>query len=196
MRNLLFFCSLFLFFSFTSYSQRQQVSAGVGIASSTQILDGFLEVGSNLFTFGFFDTPRITNTRNIGEIRVSYAYFPQERWSFGGTLSYNHSDSDVFYKEDKIGDRNNNFYTLAAETSFSFLNKEKVKLYALLGAGVTYASITETSYDPSETSDFSGALFNFHVTPLGIQIGNKWGGFAEAGFGYRGIVSAGMFYNL
>lgn len=195
MRNLMLLLSLLLIANFTSYSQKHQVSGGVGIASSSQIMDAFLEFAS-IFPFSMYDSPRIVNTQNIGEFRVSYAYTPQERWSFGGTLSYNHSKSDVFYKEREIGKRTNNFITLAGETGFNYLNREKIRLYALVGAGLTYAVISETDHELRETFDSSDGIFNFHVSPIGIQIGQKWGGFAEAGFGYRGLLSAGVFYNL
>ena len=43
----------------------------------------------------------------------------------------------------------------------------------------------ETSYAPA-----------FHLTAVGIHVGKKWYGFAELGFGYKGIIQAGFGYNF
>lgn len=195
MRYSTFVFLIFLMFGFKSNAQQHQISGGMGVGSTTQILNGIAEFGS-AFSSMFFNGAYSTNTRNTGEFRLSYAYTPKERWHFGGTFSYNHADADIYKTDEKIGDRHNDFYTFAGETSYSFLNKEKVKLYALVGAGVTFGTTSKTIYHPIETYTNSGTLFNFQISPFGIQFGKEWGGFAELGFGYRGLISFGMFYNL
>lgn len=195
MRSFLLLIPLFLIFSFNSKAQEQQkrhqISGGMGVASTAQIINSFVEFLSG------YSKSRLTNSHNIGEFRLSYTYRPKERWHFGGTFSYNHTDSDIYRNDEKIGDRRNAFYTLAVEAGYFYLKREKVKLYSQMGAGVSFVTNTETEINyPDNSRKNSGVLFNSHYSPIGIQYGKDWGGFAEIGFGYRGILSAGLFYNL
>lgn len=177
-----------------TYSQKHQISAGMGIGSSNQILD----VLESSFSPIFFATSTLNQTSELGEFRISYAYTPEEKWHFGGTLSYSSTNFDVNYNQEKIGKQVNTYYTLAAETGYSYLKKEKLDLYALLGAGATFGTSKKQTQNSSFAIDdyYHDTFFNFQVTPIGVRYGKQWGGFAELGFGYRGIFSFGIFYNL
>jgi|SRR5690554_2445072 len=191
MKKILFIGAFLLIFS-NLYSQEHQISAGYGIGSSNQMLDFFETTFSSIF----LPTASLNETSSVGEFRVAYAYTPKERWHYGAAISYSQSEHDVSYFGEKIGEQVNTYYTIAVETSYSFLKKEKLNIYALLGAGATFATSEQTQYDPKTTSDSNDTLFNFQVTPVGISYGKQWGGFAELGFGYRGIFSFGAFYNF
>ncbi|QAA80537.1 hypothetical protein EI546_01795 [Aequorivita sp. H23M31] len=193
MRKILF-VGAFLFLCSHSYSQKHQISAGMGIGSSNQILD----VMESAFSPIFFSSSTLNQTSEIGEFRLSYAYTPLERWHYGATVSYSSTNFDVNFDQEKIGEQVNTYYTLAAETSYSYLKKEKVNMYALVGAGATFGTskkqIQHSDYDVD--GDYHDTFFNFQVTPIGVSYGKQWGGFAELGFGYRGIFSFGVFYNF
>lgn len=184
------FIGIFLLICSNSYSQKNQISAGYGVGSSNQILDIF----ENVFSTIFLPTATLNETSSMGEFRLAYAYTPKERWHYGAAFSYSQTDYDVTDNGAKIGEQVNAYYTIAAETSYSFLKKEKLNLYSLLGAGATIAtSEQKTTYSTGDSHD---TFFNFQVTPFGISYGKQWGGFAEVGFGYRGILSFGAFYNI
>lgn len=198
MKNSLFILIAFLFFFSKSNAQEHQISAGMGTGTTTQILDIFTEIGTG-FSSIFFGSPYVGNTSNSGEYRISYAYTPKEKWHFGAAFSYRATKSDVFQKKEnyiKIGKRTNNYYTLAGETAFSFLNKEKVRLYALVGAGATIGTSNRKSIESGAKSSETDAFFNFQVTPFGVSYGKQFGGFAELGFGYRGLFSFGVYYRM
>lgn len=129
---------------------------------------------------------------------MSYAYTPQERWQFGGTVTYGHSKSNLtpLFSDEVFAYRYVDFYGIAGETSYIFHNREKVKLYALVGAGVSFGKETAIIFLSEEHFVTDYTYFEYQITPIGIRYGKKWGGFAEIGFGYRGILSFGMFYNL
>lgn len=192
-KKLLFVGASLLLYSQT-YSQQHQISAGMGIGSSNQILD-VLESG---FSPIFFPTSTLNETGDVGEFRISYAYTPQEKWHYGATLSYSSTNYDVNLNQEKIGEQVNTYYTLAAETRYSYLKKEKLDVYALLGAGATFGTSKKKHQNNTFEADdnYHDTFFNFQITPLGVRYGNQWGGFAELGFGYRGIFSFGIFYNL
>lgn len=195
MKTKFLFLSLSFFVTIQTFSQEHQISAGMGLGSTVQILDAFLEFGG-AFSSVFFNTSLLDKTDNIGEYRMSYAYTPKEQWSFGGAFSYNQSKFDAIKRQNKIGDQVNDYYTLAAETSFAFLIKERIKLYALVGAGATFVVVKSKEYASNTSASSHGTIFNFQITPIGFRYGKKWGGFAELGFGYRGLASFGVFYSL
>jgi hypothetical protein len=84
--------------------------------------------------------------------------------------------------------------TFAAEGAYSYFSRGNVRLYGLLGAGFTNLDSTYRG----EGGDDSDAVnyFNFHVSPIGIAFGKQFGGTAEVGIGYRGIVSLGLYYKF
>lgn len=192
MMKKLLFIAAFLIVCSKSYSQEHQISAGYGVGSSNQILDVF----ENVFSTIFLPTATLNETSSIGEFRLAYAYTPKEKWHYGAAFSYSQSDYDVSFNGSKIGEQVNTYYTIAAETSYSFLKKEKLNIYALLGAGATIATSEQSRDSTNSTEDSNETFFNFQVTPVGISYGKQWGGFAELGFGYRGIFSFGAFLNF
>lgn len=191
-KRLVFFCVL-LFLGNQSYSQEHQISAGMGVGSTSQIFDGLRSIGS-AFSAMFLNSNALVNTKTVGEFRLSYAYAPKKRWTFGGTFSYNHSEFDVIARNGKIGEQVNDYYTLGAESSFYYLQKNRLRLYGLMGAGATFASATQNNFETDTHSRSNGTFFNFQVTPIGVSYGKQWGGFAELGIGYRGILSFGAYY--
>ena len=75
---------------------------------------------------------------------------------------------------------------------YSYLNKGNFALYERLGAGEALYKQKYTSNEgKKDTND--NVHFNFQITPIGIKYGSRFGVFAEAGFGYKGILSAGLF---
>lgn len=194
MKKHIIVCAILLFGTQT-YSQEHEISAGMGLGSTNQILEGFLSFGS-AFSAGFFDTSFLDKTKSLGEFRLEYAYTPKEKWHFGGAFSYNYSEFDAVKNGEKLGEQTNTYYTIAGEASYSFLKKESLRLYALLGAGATFGNVNRTEYTHQEKYRSQGALFNFQITPIGIRYGKDWGGFAELGFGYRGVLSFGVFYRV
>lgn len=188
----LLFISAFIFVCSNSYSQEHQISAGYGVGSSNQILDVFENIISTIFV----PNASLNETSSMGEFRLAYAYTPKEKWHFGVAFSYSQTDYDVANNGAKIGEQTNSYYTMAAETSYSYLKKEKLNLYSLLGAGATVAKSEQSQNSTNTSEDSTDTIFNFQVTPFGISYGKQWGGFAEVGFGYRGILSFGAFYNF
>ena len=187
--------SILLFLSTISSSQEHRLSAGIGIGSTSQILDVFQVVGTG-FSAIVLDSDHLSQTKNMGEFRLAYAFTPKNRWSYGAAFSYNYSEFDVFDTSEKIGEQSNSYYTLAAETSFYYMKKQKTKLYGLLGVGATLVNIDVTDQTTQSSKSSNDSFINFQITPIGVSYGKNWGGFAEVGVGYRGLFSFGVFLDL
>jgi|26BtaG_2_1085354.scaffolds.fasta_scaffold00130_1 hypothetical protein len=195
MKNKIVLLSMLIFLSANSYSQEHKLSAGMGLGSTNQILDIFQVVGTG-FTAITLNSNYLSQTKNRGEFRLAYAYTPKNRWSYGAAFSYSRSDFDVINQEGKIGEQASSYYTLAAETTYYYMKKEKTKLYGLLGAGATFINMDVTDSASQSSTRSNDSFFNFQITPIGVSYGKNWGGFAEIGVGYRGLFSFGVFVDL
>lgn len=184
-----------LFLSSNTFSQQHQLSVGMGLGTTSQILDVFTELGSG-FSGIAFNSDYERKTKNVGDFRIGYAYTPKKRWSFGAAFSYNYSEFDVFNSGEKIGEQSNTYYTVAAETSYYYMKKEKTKLYGLLGVGGTFVTLDANDQINNISEKSNDSFPNYHFTPIGVSYGKTWGGFAEIGIGYRGLFSFGLFYDL
>ena len=178
-----------------SYSQEHQISAGMGVGSTSQILDAFLKIGND-FKSSLFDSSYINTTENYGEFRLSYFYTPKDRWSYGAAFSLNKTNFDVLHIQEKLGKQETNYYTVAAETSYSFLKRDRLNLYSLFGAGATFGAVKQTEFATGVIRHSDGTIFNIQITPIAVRYGKRFGGFVELGFGYRGLFSFGAFYTL
>jgi hypothetical protein len=86
----------------------------------------------------------------------------------------------------------------AAELYYIYTFRKYIELYALAGVGMAFVTTgikPETSLTDVYQNDLYGKLMA-QVTPLGVRVGGRLGAFAEVGYGYKGIVSAGVSFKL
>jgi hypothetical protein len=82
---------------------------------------------------------------------------------------------------------------VAVECLLLYNKNELVKLYGKLGLGFHQFNQTVNYVDPSVSNE--SVRYNYftgQLTPFGIEVGKNVSGFAEFGFGYNGILSAGI----
>lgn len=181
----------------TSYSmlaQEHQITGGVGVLSTNYIADVFFNVSKNVINGLVGSEAKLENQKMIGEFRLGYAYYPTERLSVGATASILQTISDTVSNGATTGDLSTTYLTVAAESTLTYLSLKNIRLYGLLGAGITNM---DSKYSGGSSNQSDGTtFFNFHVSPIGITFGNQFGGTAEIGFGYRGLFSFGVYYRL
>lgn len=193
MKKLIIVVIILLSFTLNISAQesKHEVSAGVGFFTTSEIIGVF----SNVLATGLSGGLYSADESYTGAYHVSYKYRFTERFAFGGTALYEHADAIAKSNNEEFGKYKNNYYTLAAEADYRYINNGYLKLYGLVGAGATlYSQKFVPNTGDSETN--SKVHFNFQITPIGIKIGKTVGAFAEAGFGYKGILSAGLFANF
>ena len=78
---------------------------------------------------------------------------------------------------------------------FHYVKKENVSMYSGLAAGVSFTSSKTLSGETNFELD-NNTLFAFHINAFGIRFGKSLGFFFEAGFGYNGMLNAGVNYRL
>lgn len=188
---LLVFVTLFVGEAFAQ-EQQHEVDVGYGVLSSNEFVDLFSNILATALTGGSYKTE---NNKGIGNIQAGYKYIPTKRIAVGATYVYAGLSSDVMSGDTKSGTLDKKYHTLAGEFEFRYIAKERFKLYSTLGAGATKYDETYTP-TTGEVDKNDDIYFNFHVSALGLKFGDKVGGFAEVGFGYKGMVSAGLFFRF
>ncbi len=200
MKRLLFviFFAVNIFFSLSAQNEqedfnRNQWKIGVGLANTNDIVSAISDVLLVGFSGGIATTENKTFS---GSYYLGYKYAFSKRLSLGGTFVYNKNSFDLMAEGDKVGHYKNNYYTIAPELDFTYLNMSVLSLYGSVGAGITLNNQTYIKDGTNNKEKASAAHFNFQFSPIGLKIGHNAGGFLEAGFGYKGIINLGFFANL
>ncbi len=82
--------------------------------------------------------------------------------------------------------------SIAPEITVSYWDRQVkdkqagIRLYGLAAAGIT----------ANNDLEHNSMKFNptFHISPVGVRVGNKIAGFVELGIGYRGLLNCGVCY--
>lgn len=78
------------------------------------------------------------------------------------------------------------------EASYILKKQGKLSVYSLEGAGLSYKMMQSKKIGPFLTMDTKSSPFAWQVSPLCIRYGNKFAFYAEAGYGFKGILNAGL----
>ena len=174
---------------------RHEVSLSYGLGSIAQFGEGLGEglVGA-LLSNTEYDDGFI-----LGPISAEYFYhFNNPRLALGGFVSYCKWDSDIEKKKsnEKVGERNRNFWSVMPAIKWYWINKNHFGLYSKGAAGVAFLSNKEKDFINNTTKDDNSTHFLYQVSFIGVEFGSKFRGFAEGGFGEQGFLLAGIRYKF
>lgn len=178
-----------------------EFSLGYGALSAPKIMNEAIDLLRMVGTLG---TDYETNKSTYGPLSLTGSYAVTNKFKLGVALTIERDKSELWSKslngnnQKKQGDINVDSYGFMASGSFSYVNKEYLQLYSGLAAGVC---IRRESFDKEPTSSMeeessSYTRFAYQITGIGIRLGGKLAGFAEVGYGYKGIVSTGISYRF
>jgi hypothetical protein len=170
------------------------IQAGTG--SLPQVLSLFGEIFYSIISTG---DNVYKNKTNSGALYAHYHYSPARIVRFGITAGIDNQRGDIVKEYGPA----NSYYsyaswlnetkTVALECLLLYNKNELVKLYGKLGFGFHQFNQTVNYVDPSVSNE--SVRYNYftgQLTPFGIEVGKNVSGFAEFGFGYNGILSAGI----
>ena len=181
--------TVFLFVaSISAQSKKHEIDLGVGVLSTNQLVGTLSSV-----IVSSLPGVKMENHRYIGAIHLGYKYALMDRFALGPTFTYDRGTSDATLLRIHIGKFTSRYYSLALEGDFKYVNSDKFKLYSLMGVGATLLDQTYKNNRSDEIRSRNKTFFNFQVTPIGIKYGDELGIFTELGFGYKGILCAGLF---
>ncbi len=167
-----------------------EFTVGAGFVTTDQILGVFIDIVRTLGTLGNVQSDNVNFT---GALYLNYKYYFTPRLAAGLSVVTDKARGDLVNNDNEVlGSFDRRAFTLAPEVSLSYVNRKSFRMYGLIGAGYTFGSEKSTNElgEDNYTADYNH--FNFQVSPLGFRLGKQIGAFAEIGFGYEGILNAGI----
>ena len=84
-------------------------------------------------------------------------------------------------------------FTVGVGTDYRYISRNIFQMYS--GVSVAYTSENVKSSGSYNSPDTNGFV-NYQFNVLGFRVGKKFAGFAELGYGYKGIINAGVSYQF
>lgn len=153
----------------------------------------------------FHDEVTNGETRNhkfSGIAAIGYNFFIHPRVSIGLDFGYGYGSSDMYISDvDEFGPAGEPEFMCRAVVmnyschlsgAFTYWQQGPMECSGALYLGVNYMdeSVKNAVSDELEPNDHLN--FSFHITAVKFRYGDMVGGFAELGFGYRGLVNVGL----
>jgi opacity protein-like surface antigen len=194
-----------------SHKGESEVSANIAFVSTTKMLAVLSNIVGSVVTFGIYSPANIKNSPDIG---VAYRYYLSNRFALGGSFMYMNNRYDATFinfqdGRDVAGTGIIHFFKISAEAKLDYYRSEWFSCYGFLGLGI---DIINNRYTPSKNANAvsegedeetknlirspNSSVFPFpnaHICPIGISVGKAFGGFAELGFGYKGVINVGLY---
>jgi hypothetical protein len=138
------------------------------------------------------------NYKGSGSISLTYRHmFKNENMLWGFSTGMSNASWDIYNIGSYEGVLKRTFYTLAIDWQYRWRNQGVIQMYSGLDLGFTFVqetfSPTEASVKPI-TSNIG--QFGYQVNAVGARFGKKFGGYAEFGYGYKGIINVGFSLQL
>jgi hypothetical protein len=122
---------------------------------------------------------------------LDYAYRVNHWFSVGCSVAWTAGICNLYYHDSnkRWDTKHVDYISLLPTARFTWLRRSIVELYSSLGATagiehwVHYNGGKQHTYRP---------YLSYDIKPIGIAVGRKWYGFAEAGYGARGIFNIGV----
>lgn len=193
-RLLAFAFTWIVFQSFGQEKGTNEISAGVGFLTTNDILT----LGTTTAFFGVISSGNVTYSEKqltIPAIGLGYKRALADRWMLGLDAYYQSHQSEVYINNIPDGSLRDAYFTIGVGTDFHYISTSWFQMYS--GVGVAY-TFNDTQYTgtSNELSDSQTSFLNFHINALGFRFGKAFALFAELGFGYKGIVHAGVSIQL
>ncbi|PVD53970.1 hypothetical protein DC498_00815 [Terrimonas sp.] len=170
-----------VFFAKSSFAQsnfiKNEIELAYGIATAPEIPDA---------TGNFFDTDhnhtRVDNISGIGGFSLAYNRYISKRFSLGVTGVY--TKATVTYR---VPSAKFDWAILTAlvNAKYNYVHDPLFHMYSGLSVGCSFNNIIGAA-------EGNNKAIAYQVRLLGARFGAKFGAFAELGYGYEGILKAGV----
>lgn len=164
-----------------------ELSVSWGIGTVPQLIVGFSDalsaalVGEN------------SSENSYGAFSVQYMHNISKSIGVGISGTY-----EYIYKEGKNSKKHGeNFITIMPTVRAYWFRNKSVGMYSRLavGASLNVYEVPTTQSDVNQ--NHTDTQLAYHAAPVALEVGsNKFSGFLELGFGYQGIINAGLKFGL
>jgi len=144
------------------------------------------------------------NHKFTGVAGLGYNFFTTEKLSFGAYLGYSWTQADIYATKISGVPTNEFLYTssmnnwcITAASSLIWWQQGSMELSSgvYLGVDIINESLSDVKRQGIDEAD-NRVKFAYHLTAAKFRWGETVGGFAELGFGYRGILNVGLSVKL
>ena len=182
---------------------KHEIMAGYGYFSNVDVRVK-LALAFDNFTQNFtqyYEIP-LDSLHRYGDFHLSYKYRVSKRILVGAAIMYAPMKTTVLNRtslegenKKKMGDLRYHIFTVAPEMNVLYIANPTFKMYGNFGVGFTFGMIHFKNV-ANETNHKWSKYFNYHIAPVCFRFGSNVGGFIELGWGYKGIVNGGVFFNF
>ena len=122
---------------------------------------------------------------------LDYGYKVNEWFSIGGCLAWTAGICNLYdpHTRERWDTMHVDYISLLPTARFAWLRRGIVELYSTLGAT---AGVEHWVHYTNGKQHTLRPYLSYDIKPIGITVGRKWYGFAEAGYGSRGIFNIGL----
>jgi hypothetical protein len=100
---------------------------------------------------------------------------------------------DAFFESFPAGETQTHFLSIMPQFRFHYIPVDSwLGLYSGAAVGLHYQVIDARDITLFDVESSGSVGFSWQVTAIGVEVGNKFGAHAELGFGFKGIISAGL----
>jgi len=144
------------------------------------------------------------NHKFTGVAGIGYNFSTTDRLSFGAYLGYSWTQADIYATKLLGAPVNELQYTssmsnwcITAASSLTWWQQGSMELSSgvYLGVDIMNESLSDVKRQGIDKAD-NRVKFAYHLTAAKFRWGETVGGFAELGFGYRGILNVGLSVKL
>lgn len=142
------------------------------------------------------------NQKFSGIAGVGYNFFVHPRISIGLDFGYGYGSADMYMGENsETGPTGEPKYVCRATVmsysghlsgAFTYWQQGPMECSGALYVGVSYMDESVVNAESDELVPNDHLNFSFHITAVKFRYGDMVGGFAELGFGYRGLLNVGL----
>lgn len=158
---------------------------------------GFGSVSNVVSTFAAaFSISTGDQTGFWGPVGIEYFYHASPVIGIGAVASIAGCKLDGPYGSN--ASLSETYYTFMPAVKFNWLRKERFGMYSGLAAGLMFInpSASGTDSNGKEVECNSEGFFMFQLSAIGVEFGGNIRGFAELGFGEKGVICAGLRYKF
>lgn len=170
-----------------------EISAGVGFLTTNDLL----HLGTTT-VFGVVSNGNVSYSEDqlaIPAIGLGYKRAIANRWMLGLDVYYQSRQTDVYINDIPDGSLRDSYLTIGVGTDYHYISTNWFQMYSGLGVAYTFNG-TQYTGSSNEFSDSQTSYLNFHINALGFRFGKAFALFTELGFGYKGLIHAGLSVQL
>ncbi len=164
---------------------KNEISFSVCAGTFPDYAEAAKDVGSIIILFGVIRQEASTATPGL---IFKYGRFVSENVRMSLAFCYQRFNVEHFLVDVPWFTTSVSYYGFMLRGDYTYFRREWVQLYSGIGMGPAFVVSEGREEEETDTEYW----FAFHLNAIGVRVGKQVAGFVELGFGYEGVISAGV----